>query len=452
MIASRTPRMTPGPSPMRMPDGRKLTLIVTRKNRVIVEPQIPAGFDETTNRALWRFCYREGSSTRTFTAPDWREAYREADRLHEEWKQDAAALATPANNGQRRMSELLDLYIRRIEAKKSVGAAREDRDRLTKRVRPYFVDHLQDPPVASITAEHIEAWMEQYATLGAHGEPLADESKRKLVILVNQLFRWAVKRGFTAASPVDLEEEHGVEVKKVGELKRDGRAGDQRVSKRLPVELVQKIVAQVEKQWGEDDPGAAMALMLAAYCGFRREELVHLQRQGVELDGQIIRVLPVEKCSCRECRRNKRPFWRGKSEAALRPAVVPPEIVTAFRTYLAKRDAQCPGSTGWLVPAWGGRGAPICGQRHVVWAYDDFVDALDALGLGDADYHFHDLRGSAYSALIERRGINPLAVQIAVGHSLPKLQRTYLHLTDDLATFYQSATGRKSQRPKVRTA
>src|SRR4051794_24847881 len=73
--------------------------------------------------------------------------------------------------------------------------------------------------------------------------------------------------------------------------------------------------------------------------GDRREELVHLRRESVAMtdDYTVIQVRPT-RCPGKCCARDRLGTWRPKTDAGVRPAVLPPEVVPVFRAYLGERD------------------------------------------------------------------------------------------------------------------
>lgn len=383
---------------------------------------VPEWLDDE-GKPRWRFTGRRGpgkGNSRTFLERGW----QDADLAMKKFFDEDRAIERP--KGEKRMSDLFtefETLVRGEDSDAGAMAVAGYMRQIALHIRPAF----GDARVAEVTSEQVTEWKS-----GLTG---ADESRRKIVSLLWRLFEVAIEHRWITWNPVRIGKRGLPGAHKVKVKSQDG-------GRALEAASVEAIVEKIAEVRGELDPGAAMAVRLAAACGFRREELVHLRRDAVSPDGRVIRVVAVD-CGCDRCRRRGEP-WTGKSEAALRPALVPPGVLGDFREYLAVRDARFPASP-WLLPVflrernhWPG-GA----QRSVEWAPADFIEARDALVADMPDLRgatLHDLRHTAKTRLTDRCG-HKIAVDIVTGHELDKMDRTYVHLRKEPERLYAIVFG-----------
>lgn len=431
----RTPKLykAPPPQSVRRRDGTKLSLHVKRDRRGFA-----VAYQVINDEPHWRFVYRhggKGAPTKTFPATDWTDAQRQAVKLAEEFDLRSEARAAPsAEPPARRMSDLVRLFgehVTSADSRCSAATARGYKRDIELSITPFFVQEMHDPSVGSITPEDVDRWKSKYLPESES----KDRTRQQIVQLLDRMFKLAVEYGWCNRSPVLSK--HRVTVAKVGE-KRGNREGDQRVGVYVASAEVERIVAKVA-QLRPRDPAASLAVLLAAQCGFRREELVHLRREAVTMtnDYTVIHVRAV-KCNCDRCARDRLGTWRPKTSAGNRPAVVPPEIVPVLESYLEERDRQHGGRPGWLFPAWpGGRERNHIepgGQRLPDWAPDDFKEAAEALKLTRVT--FHDTRHTAKTDLLARSG-HQAAVDVVIGHRQAGMNAVYAHLEVDLTRLYR---------------
>jgi integrase len=426
------PKLHPAPprQTVRRRDGTKLSLHVKRDRR----GKAPAYYEEN-DKPFWKFTYRHTDGRcKTFGAPTWREAEVKADKIAEKFDAPPQPETTPNADPQaRRTSDLVRLFGDHVsgpDAKCNAATARGYQREVKDWVEPFFVDELRNPAVGAVTPEDVDRWKAKYLP----ESDLKDRTRQRLVQLLNRMFNLGVEYGWCDRSPVLSK--HRVTVAKVGE-KKGNREGDQRVGVYVAPTGIESVVAKVT-ELRPRDPAAPVAVLLAARCGFRREELVHLRRESVAMmdDYTVIQVEPV-KCTCNHCTRDRHGTWRPKTGAGIRPAVVPPEVVPVLQTYLDERDQQH-GNSGWLLPAWpAGRERNHIepgGQRLPDWAPDDFKDAVEALKL--TGLVFHDLRHTAKTDLLARSG-HQAAVDVVIGHRQAGMNAVYSHLEADLPRLYR---------------
>jgi integrase len=418
----------PLPQTVRRRDGTKLSLHVKRDRRGWAEPYLEEG-----GTALWKWTYRHSDRRcRTFGAQTWRDAEIKAAKIAEEF--DHPQTVAQPEPLARRASDAVRLFgehVTRTDAKCNPTTARGYKREINDWIEPFFVDELKDPAVGTITPEHVDRWMAKYLP----SSELKDRTRQRLVQLLDRIFKLAVEYDWCLRSPVLSK--HRVTVAKRGE-KRGNREGDQRVGVYLPPSQVESIVVKVA-ELRPRDPAAAIAVLLAARCGFRREELVHLRREAVMMreDYTVVHV-QLTKCGGKCCARDRVGTWRPKTGAGVRPAVLPPEVVPVFRAYLEERDIQHGSGPGWLLPSWpAGRERnhlEAGNQRFPDWAPDDFKEAAKALKL--TGLVFHDTRHTAKTDLIGHSG-HQAAVDVVIGHRQAGMNAVYSHLEADLPRLYR---------------
>jgi integrase len=421
-LCKAPPRQT-----VRRRDGTKLSLHIKRNGRGMAEP-----YKVIEGEPYWKATYRHPDGRcKTFGVLDWRDAERKADKIREAF--DHPPQAKPLETSKQ-MTGLVELFVKHVtgpDATCSARTARGYKKQVEQKIIPYFVGKLNNPAVSDVMPEHVDEWMAAYLPVSE----LKDETRRKLVELLDRLFKLAMDYRWCDWSPVLPK--HHVQPAKLGQRKGN-REGDQRVGMYVEPETIDAIVAKVA-ELRPRDPAAPIVVLLAARSGFRREELVHLRRENVELTAShaVIHVRPAP-CGCARCVPDRLGTWRPKTGAGTRPAVVPPEVVPVLRAYLDERDRQHGGKAGWLLPAWpAGRERNHIepgGQRLPDWGPDDFKEATEAVKL--YGLVFHDTRHTAKTDLLARSG-HQAAVDVVIGHRQVGLNDTYAHLEADLPRLYR---------------
>lgn len=154
--------------------------------------------------------------------------------------------------------------------------------------------------------------------------------------------------------------------------------------------------------------------LLAAWCGLRFGELVELRRKDVDLSAGKIRV--------------RRGAVRAdgaviidtpKSDAGVRDVAIPPHLVPAVTSHLARNMT---GASGLLFPGvHGGTLAPST-------LYGAFYPAREAAGR--PDLRWHDLRHTG-AVLAAQTGATLAELMGRLGHSTPAAAMRYQHAAQD---------------------
>jgi integrase len=388
---------------------------------------------DTGGRVLEKWIWRpKGQPSKTFLVTGRDQAVIERERE----KQRRADAVTPVDAGTAKVSDMIASYLahkRSNVAKCGNRTARGYESEITTKIRPFFQHTLNDPLLSQVTPQHVDWFKDRYL------RDLSARTQQKVLRQVHEMFELARKRGLCIRSPV-VSALHIPVVAKQGTVVGQ-QVGDQRTGRVVPAETLAKIVAKV-RELRPRDPTAPVVVQLAAACGWRREEIIHLKLTDVELDGKVIWVRPFDPCGCKECVRDRHGKWYPKRAASIRPTLVPPELMPMFTAYLAERKVQHATST-WLFPCEAsGRDKnrwQAGAQRGIDWAGDDFMDAADAVRVGHG-FIFKDLRSTCNTSLL-KRSYHSKAVDIVIGHALPRLDQTYTDLTADLPRLYELVFG-----------
>ncbi|MHB8190365.1 MAG: tyrosine-type recombinase/integrase [Ferrimicrobium sp.] len=164
-------------------------------------------------------------------------------------------------------------------------------------------------------------------------------------------------------------------------------------------------------------PERLMALvLLAAWCGLRRGELLGLRRKDVDLKHGTVRV-----------ETNRQQLWDGtvvvgppKSQAGLWTVSVPPHIIFALLKYLDCYVSPEPDALLFM----GVKVGPL--RVHVLQKFWDRARQ----SIGRSDLHLHDLRhsGNTWAAAT---GVSTRELMARMGHASPRVALTYQHATED---------------------
>ena len=144
---------------------------------------------------------------------------------------------------------------------------------------------------------------------------------------------------------------------------------------------------------------AEVLLRLAISTGIRREDLVRVRMEGVDLEAARVRY--------RESK--KRRQWE---------AQVGGEMLSALRKWVH----ALPSGSEWLFPSSHGPKGRKSGHRSGRWAYNVFQAALDGANLDRRP--FHALRATCVK-LCQRRGWTPEQVSRLTGDRISTIQRHY---------------------------
>ena len=154
-------------------------------------------------------------------------------------------------------------------------------------------------------------------------------------------------------------------------------------------------------------------MVLAAFVGLRKGELLGLRRGDVDLDLCEITIVQQRQLD----RHGNHLVGPPKTDAGRRTLAIPAALVDDIRAHLAAY-AQ-PGADGYVLA--GAKGGPLA--PHVL--HEAWVIARTEVGL--PGLHFHDLRHEATSRLFERGYDIPEVAQFTLHESWTTLKR-YTHL------------------------
>ncbi|MHB8434917.1 MAG: tyrosine-type recombinase/integrase [Acidimicrobiales bacterium] len=157
-------------------------------------------------------------------------------------------------------------------------------------------------------------------------------------------------------------------------------------------------------------------VLLAAWCGLRRAELLALRRSDVDLLHGTVRV----QRTCHQLRDGSMITGPPKSQAGLRTVAVPPHLTPRLAEHL---DCYV-GSESDALLFTGIKGGPL--RVHVLQKIWDRARR----SIGRADLHLHDLRhsGNTWAAAT---GASTRELMARMGHSSPRAALLYQHATAD---------------------
>jgi integrase len=242
---------------------------------------------------------------------------------------------------------------------------------------------LADVPVRSLTPALVRTW---YATAmrGRGGKTSIDQSYRLLRAILNT----AVREELLAKNPCQIP-----------------GAGNTR-AKRRTVATPQQVAALVDEIPG---PYKA-AVVLAAWGGLRRGEILALRRADLDLD---VRAVSVHRNQVELLSSRSRFDAEPKTDAGYRTVALPPHVIPLLRHHLRTYA----GDTRLFVSSSGG---PMPGDSLT----QAFSRARDRLGM--EGFRFHDLRHTGQT-LAAATGATLADLMKRLGHSSPAAAMRYLH-------------------------
>lgn len=174
-------------------------------------------------------------------------------------------------------------------------------------------------------------------------------------------------------------------------------------------------VAEVDALTAAMPEHLSLAVLLAAWCGLRRGELLALRRQDVDPAHGLLRV----ERSMQQMSNGKLVFGPPKTEAGRRTVHFPPHLATLIEEHLATFVAPGPHSLVFT----GTKGGPL--RPHVLAA--KWSGAREAVGVS---YRFHDLRHLG-ATLAAATGASTRELMRRLGHASPQAALIYQHATED---------------------
>lgn len=258
---------------------------------------------------------------------------------------------------------------------------------LDTRIRP----HLGDRPIASITADDLEAWWQDiddgHATTRAHAWNL-----------MRSLLRAALDDNVVHSDPSDDPR-----------FQRYGRRRKRRPDTPLltPTEI-DEIAAQLPSEYG-------IAVSLMAWCGLRFAELTELRVKDLDErpDGLVLKIRRSAPLV------NGRPTVKGtKSEAGIRDVWVPPHLATELRQHVKLHKRRRPSD---LI---------VTSTRGTRLSQRTFTKPFKAaLPAQKKHFRVHDLRHTG-AVLSAQAGATTAELMERLGHATPGMALHYQHVAD----------------------
>jgi integrase len=242
---------------------------------------------------------------------------------------------------------------------------------------------LDDVPLRDITPLLVRTW-HATALQGTGGRTSIAQSYRFLRAVLNT----AVRDEILTRNPCNLP-----------------GAGTPRAQRR-PVATPKQVTALVNAM----PPIYRAAVILAAWAGLRRGEILALHRQDVDLDGGTVTVRRTQT----ELLATRAQFDSPpKTEAGFRTVTLPPHVISTLRDHLAAYA----GEQRVFVSA---TGAPMRGDA----LYQAFARARSTVGM--EQFRFHDLRHTGQT-LAASTGATLADLMKRLGHASPAAAMRYLH-------------------------
>lgn len=242
--------------------------------------------------------------------------------------------------------------------------------------------------LTKITTAHVRAWSAQMRGPQGTGASTAAKCYR----LLRTIMGTAVEDGLVTGNPCTIK-----------------GAGTEPTSQRPII-----TVAQAFELADLMDPRFRSLVLLAAFVGLRKGEMLGMRRADLDLNAALITVEQQRQLS----RKGAHLIGPPKSEAGRRTVSIPAALIDDLRRHL---DAFAqPGDDGYVFT--GMKGGPLA--PHVLqkaWA-----DARSQLGLDDV--HLHDLRHLA-GTLAASTGAGTKELMHRLGHASPQAALRYQHAT-----------------------
>jgi integrase len=333
---------------------------------------------------------------------------RENDGFDDGWEPPRFA-AIPFS---RFRTELLNLYVAPLRAKRTLDKVRHVLDQVARLIGP-------DATTADLTPQLIGRFIQS--------QPATNSPHTTLGLLRNiaTACAYAKSCGYLQHSPFEFRKVGGWLRASAAQRKRHHSQEDiRRVLGLLAAEILER------EGWSRWRARRLQALVSTiAYTGIRRDEALNLQVEDIDLNGRMI--LLVERSQ------------RLKTEMSAQPVPLPPAVVPILESWLAYRTdgseglPDCP----FLFPGvrrlgpWKG-GPP--GLRP--------IDQIKAAGerAGVQGLTFLSLRHS-YATHAESWGLSPAMIQRVLRHSSLQTQKHYRHA--DLANMRSAVDGIEFANP-----
>jgi integrase len=220
------------------------------------------------------------------------------------------------------------------------------------------------------------------------------------------------------AIPSRLENESLVSVRQPGHLPTTWPKPGRNVAS--PVVTAAKVADLIEAI----APRLRVIVLLGAYCGLRRGEILALRRTDVDLLHGRISVTAQHQ----QLRDGTLLVANPKTSAGRRPVLIPRALLPALDAHLAEWAGPGPDELFFV----GIKGGPL---RPHVWQ-KQWNGARIAAGV--PDLHFHDLRHFAGTSAAST-GASIRELMAFLGHATPRAALIYQHATEEGATAIAAA-------------
>jgi integrase len=259
------------------------------------------------------------------------------------------------------------------------------RETCTRNMRIHMVS-IVDMPLRGITPPVVRAWYAE-TLRGKGGRASIQQSYRFFRAVMNT----AVRDGAIPSNPCNIP-----------------GAGSDRAKER-PIASIDQVAALIEAI----TPRYRAAVLLGAWCGLRRGEIIALRREDIDLDAATVTVLRNRV----ELLETHREFDAPpKTDAGKRTITVPPHVLPILAAHM----------DDWAGPdrVFVGRdGKPMRGDA-VRQAFARARRKVDMPG-----FRFHDLRHTGQT-LAASAGATTKDLMKRLGHASPAAANRYLHVVD----------------------
>jgi integrase len=257
----------------------------------------------------------------------------------------------------------------------------------------HVLPDLGSVEVAKLSPSEVRSWHARLRSPTGPGQSTAAKAYR----LLRAMLRTAVADEIIVRNPCQVE-----------------RAGVERAPER-PVATV----AEVDTLADAIAPRWRALVLLAAWCGLRRGELLALTRPNIDLDRGTVRV----ERAVQQMADGSLIFGAPKTDAGRRTVAIPPHLIIELATHLDRYTGTEPDDLVFT----GEKGGTV--RPHVL--QKAWVQAKTTTGLDQ--FHLHDLRhaGNTWAA--------------ATGASTKELMARMGHANSEAALRYQHATADRDQ-------
>jgi integrase len=318
--------------------------------------------------------------TRTFTSKREAETFaarEKADRSRGAWVDPRSGTVTLEAWSRRWLTQRPELRVRTRELYEGL---------LTRHILP----ELGSVELSKLSPSQVRAW---HARLLGPGGP-GPSTTAKAYRLLRAMLRTAVADEVVIRNPCQVE-----------------RAGVERAPER-PVATIAEVAALADAM----SPRLRAVVLLAAWCGLRRGELMGLRRQDVNLVGGTLRV----ERAVHQLSDGTLLIGPPKTDAGRRTIAIPPHILPDLEAHLV--GFVSPEAAALVFT--GEKGGPL--RPHVL--QKAWVKAKAATGL--PQFHIHDLRhsGNTWAAAT---GASTKELMVRMGHANSAAALRYQHATAD---------------------